>query len=105
MDVEDYMKTSFDITSEFIQLIDDHVGNLQSNIVEYRTVDNNLNTIFDGDFYGLLTAMGIPARYHYATLKVNNLTSSMDYTADMVSIALPDLSLVDHLSSIASAKK
>lgn len=68
-------------------------------------VDLQQSAKFRFDFYGLCTSLGIDEEYHYATLRLNGLTSSQDFNGKMSSIVVPPLSKIDQLIEIALTKK
>jgi hypothetical protein len=57
------------------------------------------------DFYGLCSSLGIAQEYHYATMRLNGLTSSQDFNGVMDSILTPPYSMIDRLIEIALTKK
>ncbi len=62
-----------------------------------RNVDANLAKTYTGDFYGLLQEIGIEAKYHWITLRVNDLKASYDYKGETTAVLLPNFNMVDKI--------
>lgn len=45
---------------------------------------------YEYDFYGLLFYLKVPPQYHQTILRVNKMTSPMDYRATMLTFLMPD---------------
>lgn len=57
---------------------------------------------YEGSFYGLLSSLGYPPRYHRIILRVNDMTTPWEYSrsrpmavADMLTFLLPDSREID----------
>lgn len=60
-----------------------------------RNVNANLAKTYTGDFYGLLQEIGIEAKFHWITMRINNLKSSMDYDGLTTTILVPNFNLIE----------
>lgn len=60
-----------------------------------RNVNANLAKTYTGDFYGLLQEIGIEAKFHWITMRVNNLKCSMDYDGKTTAILVPNFNLIE----------
>lgn len=53
----------------------------------------------EGNFYGILHELNIPANLHYITMRVNNLLNSSDYNGLDTIIKIPDFTIIEQLKS------
>lgn len=60
-----------------------------------RNINANLAKTYTGDFYGLLQEIGIEAKFHWITMRVNNLKCSMDYDGLTTTILVPNFNLIE----------
>jgi len=104
MDVLNFSKQENMITDTYVQLIDDHIGILKNMIQETKPITGNKDYSYVGDFYGMLTALGIDKKYHYGIMKVNGIESSDDFNTDVTAIDIPSLSYMDSLLEVAKSK-
>jgi hypothetical protein len=68
-------------------------------------VDLQTSAKYRFDFYGLCTFLGIDEEYHYATMRLNGLTSSQDFNGLMNSLIVPPFTKIDQLIEVALTKK
>jgi hypothetical protein len=52
---------------------------------------------FEYDFYGLLTYMSVPMKYHFAVMRTNNMVAPTDYRAYMLTYLMPDQGEIDRI--------
>lgn len=91
--------------SAFLNLLEDHLDYLKklpSN--RFYTTTYQLADKYQGDFYGLLDHLQLPKKYHYIVMRVNSLLTSSDYTADQITIIIPDVSEIDLLKAVYDTK-
>lgn len=55
---------------------------------------------YEGDFFGLLTSLGVPSQYHWATMRCNGFYSPTDFKSDTTSITHPPFEQIDELQAI-----
>lgn len=55
---------------------------------------------YEGDFFGLLTSLGVPSQYHWTTMRCNGYYSPVDFRSDVVSITQPPFEQIDELQAI-----
>lgn len=109
MDILNLQMPSGDQTyyeDEFLTIIDSHIlyfRSLPNSLIQ--TLDPNLVYKYEGDFYGLLSQMKIPKKYHYAILKINDFRSPSDLTLEQKSIIIPPLDEIDLQNQIYRTKK
>lgn len=92
-------------SNDYKVMIESHLNyliGLKTNNVSYITQQQNYK--FEGDFYGLLNEMKIDKRFHYAIMRVNNLSNSNDYKGDRDFITVPSLTELNLLKSILTSK-
>lgn len=58
----------------------------------------------EGDFNGVLDELRVPKQHHWLTMRMNDLRSPNDFTADMQSIIVPDYAEVDLIRSVYQTK-
>ncbi len=51
--------------------------------------------LYKGDFYGFLSSKGTPKYLHWIILRLNDMTSPLDFTPEMSIILIPDYQTVD----------
>lgn len=84
--------------SKFKQLIEDHIELICSDEHSSEiTVSNVDAAVYHGDFNGLLLANGVEHNLHWIIMRMNGLTSPMQYTSDNTTIRLPDISYINIL--------
>lgn len=85
----------------FLVLLESHLTYLRTSATLQSTAVSGLQkSKFEGDFYGLLTDLGIDYRFHYIVLRVNGYDSSADYRGESDAIVVPALSDIDMLKNI-----
>ncbi len=52
---------------------------------------------YEHDFSALLAVYSLPRYLHWFIMRLNGLTSPLDYHADMLEILVPDLEIVERL--------
>lgn len=63
--------------------------------VNILSIEPTLGLRYQGDFYGLLVANQIPAKYHWIIMRLNNMTSPTEYTGEVLSIIVPGYDFVE----------
>ena len=59
------------------------------------TIEPTLGNRYQGDFYGMLTASRIPPKYHWITMRVNDIDAPDQYDGTQLDFILPDYSTVE----------
>lgn len=85
-----------------------YIDMLESHLTYFRTlntntliaVSNQLNYKYEGDFYGLLTELGVDRNHHYLVMRLNGLAHSGDYKGNLDNVLIPDISEVNLLTNI-----
>jgi hypothetical protein len=54
-------------------------------------IDNLDSYKYEGDFFTLLSKIGIPYQFHWITLRINNYYSPSEFNGDNKFILIPDL--------------
>ena len=88
----------------FRGIIEDHLSYFRTQDSTLVSLDPHLEYVYTGDFYGLLTAMGIKMALHWIILRVNGYSSPIDYDGQLGIMIQPqkyrlDLLLARYLSS------
>lgn len=61
---------------------------------------------YEGDLYGLLTVLNVPRGYHYIVMRMNNITSPVDfripddYEQDFMVLLTPSTTTIDTLRNV-----
>jgi len=84
----------------FLLIIRSYMPLIRNGSVSTLIPSNQQLYKYQGDFYGLLDELGIGKQYHYATLLLNNLSSSTDFQTSMQTILIPDTNYIDMLHSV-----
>lgn len=70
-------------TKEYQAIIETHLLFLNNErFIEIKQIAPYLSLKYKGDFYGLLLELKLERLSHYATLRVNGLTSPLNYNGD-----------------------
>lgn len=78
------------LNEDFCQVIETLLPELvASNNTMPRSIDPAAAVRNQGDFHGLLNELGVDPSLHYATMRINGLTSTFDYEADVLMIYVP----------------
>jgi hypothetical protein len=84
----------------FMNVIEDHMSLLRADTnTSVATIDAYKTLVYEGDFYGMLSDMGIPRHYHWTILRLNNLTTPTDFGPGRESVLLPDRKRLDRMRS------
>ncbi len=59
------------------------------------SIEPTLGHRYQGDFYGMLTASRIAPKYHWITMRVNDISSPDQYDGTQLDFILPDFSIVE----------
>lgn len=85
----------------FRNMIETHLEWLISNpATDALTVTNSDAYRYQGDFDGLLKFLNVPKQYHWIALRMNGLTSSLDYDHSMVEIIVPSIEVISRLQRL-----
>lgn len=61
--------------------------------------------LFKGNFNLLLLDMGIEAKFHWITMRLNGYTSPYQYDGRDITVLFPDFQQIERLKSLYQAKK
>jgi len=96
-------------TDTFRQMVEDHLSvlkNMSTTQTRIITSDDWATLYkYEGDFYGLLYAMGYDRRYHWTIMRMNGYRSRFEATDQIVALLIPDWSYVDKLAQLSKEKK
>lgn len=85
-------------SDSFRNAIEDNLqGLINDGTTQSRTVTPDVGLANRYDFFGLLTDMGIPMAYQWATLRMNGYRSPADYQGDLLTILVPSYTRVDNI--------
>ena len=87
------------VEKSFLNILEDHMFLLKNSNVRLLTIKENEGYKYEGDFYGLLTFMNVPSKYHYVTMRVNDLETPNDYPG-FTQILIPDYNIVETLMTL-----
>lgn len=62
-----------------------------------QVIDQHTSYRYQGNFYGLLNELKIPAKYHIFILYFNGYTNPVQFDGNRTVIYLPNLTLIDNL--------
>jgi hypothetical protein len=101
MDINDLMPDSGALSYYTLAVrnaIDDHMTFLR-NHPNNEVVNLSPKDIerFQGDLYGLFTAINIPRQYHYCVRRMNELESAQIVPEDLAYLVVPDYKVVDNI--------
>lgn len=65
-----------------------------------QSVEPAIGHKYEGDFYGLLSYLKVPKKYHNIILRFNGLHCTGDYMRDRLSIAVPSLNEIDLIKAV-----
>lgn len=82
----------------FLAMIEDHLPILRLGSTELR-IEPNTAEKYRGDFYGVMTHASIPSQYWYVTMRINGLTSPIEYETSMELFYVPDYNYIEKLRS------
>lgn len=68
---------------KFRALIEDHLNVLKTSNVTVQPVELQLFWKYEGNFYGLLTELGIKSIYHWIYLRVNGMHHPYEYAKEV----------------------
>lgn len=95
---------SVSYTREFQNMLENHtLLLLRSSGVQTIGVENGLALQYDSDFFGLLTALLVPSKYHWIVMRCNGMYSPTDYKLSMTSVILPNFDEIDELQGMFNA--
>ncbi len=84
--------------NDFRLMIESHMGWLRSRSdYSFQTIDPFLAYKYRGDFDGLMLSMGIPAKYHWFYLRLNDYTSPREFKGDETGIYYMPEAYLDQL--------
>lgn len=53
---------------------------------------------YEGDLYGLLSSVRVPAHLHWLVMRINNIDSPLDVKDDLTALLIPDTSDINKLA-------
>lgn len=75
----------------FRDMIETHVSWLQNHSrTRTMTIEPADGLMYQGDLDGLLLHLGIPKHMHWIVMRVNGMTSPLDYRVEMSALTIPD---------------
>ncbi len=84
-----------------LQVLEDHLYVLKKDPDNtLLPVSNHLNYKYEGDFYGLLNELKVVPKYHYITMRINNLVNSTDYIGDKDFVIFPNVNEIDTIINV-----
>mgnify|MGYP003538776096 CR=1 FL=1 len=85
-------------SSGFQNVIESHLQYLKGNAKYVNSPVSGLNGLkYQGDFFGLLIELKVPAHFHWIAMRLNDLHSPMDYDGKMESVLIPDTQQLEFL--------
>jgi hypothetical protein len=91
-----YQPSIVNVLEDFISAL------LASNSTQPVVVQPAQALEYEGNFYGLLTLLNYPPRYHHVILRMNGMTSPWEYSRgrpmqieEMLTIVAPDTRIID----------
>lgn len=109
MKIHGLMKTSDDgsfFEENFQIILESHIPYLKGLDTTFQQmVENHQAFKYEGDFFGLLLELGVIERYHFITMRINNLRCPGDYRREMNILLIPSFEEIDLLNSIYRARK
>jgi len=90
---------------KFRRHLESHMGWLR-NHPDTREVPIDPHDLYkyEGDFYGLLDAQGIPKKYHWTVMRLNNLYRAGEVPADLTVLLIPEFTHIDRLYQMYKSK-
>ena len=82
---------------DFQVIIEDHLLLLRANPTGYIEVADNEAYRFEFDYYNLLCFKGIPYKYHWIVMRVNDFLSPFDAHQGIKKIIIPDYQRIERL--------
>lgn len=87
---------------KFISMVEQNIDyNVKNGATVARAIPPHTAYIYQGNFYGLLTALGISPDYHAFTAYINNIRSPHDFDGKTYVINVVDNSVIDNISRIS----
>lgn len=65
-----------------------------------QAIEPGIGHKYEGDFYGLLSYLKIPKKYHNIVLRFNGFHCTGDYNRNILSITVPSLNEIDLIKSV-----
>jgi hypothetical protein len=88
-------------TPKFFNMLETHMVLLRQSIRTYTIDIVPADRVkYDGDLYGLLLEYGIPLKYHYIVMRLNELNSPQGYNPDIESLLAPDPTTIESLRNV-----
>lgn len=95
-------------SKRYRQMLEDHLTLLQGMKNDVRQITQNdwatLNR-YVGDFYGFLTAIGIPRKYQWTVMRLNGFRSRFDLDLTLTSLQTPDYAYISKLGQLSKEKR
>jgi hypothetical protein len=68
-------------------------------------IDNKYKGKYYGDFYAVLSDLGLAPKYHYLTLLLNGMTNPIEFVNQLTTVRLPDTDIIDQILSVYNTGK
>ena len=81
--------TYFD-DEDYKQTLVDHIPYLVSRAIKVLQVEPVIGIRYRGDYYGLLTLMGVAEELQWLVMRMNGYLCSSDYRGELVNIIVPN---------------
>lgn len=85
-------------TPQFRQIVEDHLTYLKDHpSTETITIDPQTAVRGDGDLVSVLLDYTIPKHQHWMIMRLNGMSSPMDYTQDRTTLRIPGTNVLEQL--------
>lgn len=79
--------------------LEQHLGYIKDQGLTLVTIKETVAYKHEGNFYGILHELNIPANLHYITMRINDLLNSGDYDGYDTTIKLPEYGIIEQLKA------
>ena len=85
-------------SAEFRNVLEDHMTYLREHSENsVQSIEPNIAYKYIGDLTGVLHHYRVPYHLHWVVMRMNNMTSPVDYRDTMLSLIIPSFSAVDKI--------
>ena len=93
-------------SKEFLLLMETHLSYfVNRDGLDVKRATPQQTRMYIGDYFGLLSELEIPKKYHPLILRVNNLLSPADYDGEIDYVLVPNLAEVDTMVRLIDTRK
>lgn len=68
-------------------------------------IDNKYKGKYYGDFYAVLSELGLDPKYHYLTMLLNGLTNPIEFINQFDTVFIPDTDIIDQILAVYNTGK